>query len=245
MDSKILDKFPKVRVDLPEAYRKIYNEHYFTNRNGNYKTTSLSKRLESWMHKKIASDIISLNKNYSTLEIGAGTLNQLEFEGECKSYDIVEPFIELYKDSPMLNRVRNIYSDISGVSGKYDRITTVATFEHIMDLPYVVAKSSSLLNKDGHLRVSVPNEGSIAWKMGTMVTGYEFKKKYGLDYSVLMKYEHVNTSRDIEDVLKYFFNKVKCSYFGISKRLSFYHFYDCSEPALERVDEYFKRHSNL
>jgi len=56
--------------------------------------------------------------------------------------------------------------------------------------------------------VSVPNEGSLAWKMGTMVTGFEFKKKYGLEYSVLMKYEHVNTAKDIEEVLRYFFENV-------------------------------------
>lgn len=241
MDSKILDKFPKVRIDLPPEYRKIYNEHYLTNRNGNYKTTSLSKKLESWMHKKIASDIVNLPADYSTLEIGAGTLNQLEFESGCEKYDIVEPFVELYQDSSLLKGVRKIYADISEVSEKYDRITTIATFEHIMDLPFVVAKSVLSLKKEGHLRVSVPNEGSLAWKMGTMVTGYEFKKKYGLDYSILMKYEHVNTAKDIEDVLKYFFEKVDCSFFGISKQLSFYHFYDCSLPRFDIASKFLNK----
>lgn len=43
----ILDKFPKQRTELPEAYRAIYNTHCLSNREGKYKTTSLSKKLES------------------------------------------------------------------------------------------------------------------------------------------------------------------------------------------------------
>jgi hypothetical protein len=51
----ILDKFPKERIELPEAYQKIYNQHYLSNREGKYKTTSLSKKLEAWMHTKVAA----------------------------------------------------------------------------------------------------------------------------------------------------------------------------------------------
>ncbi|HET6992666.1 MAG TPA: class I SAM-dependent methyltransferase, partial [Bacteroidia bacterium] len=121
---------------------------------------------------------------------------------------------------------------------KYDRITSIATFEHIMDLPFVVAKAALLLNENGHLRVAIPNEGTIMWTLGTKVTGFEFKKKYGLDYQTLMKYEHVNTSDDIEKVLEYFFGKTRCSVFGISKGLAFYRFYDCSMPDLGKVKKY-------
>lgn len=43
------------------------------------------------------------------------------------------------------------------------------------------------------------------WKLGyTLSTGMEFKRKYGLEYEVLMKHEHVNTAKEIEEVLNYF-----------------------------------------
>jgi hypothetical protein len=237
----ILDKFPKKRIELPEAFQKIYNQHYLCNRAGKYKTNSLSQKLESWMHKKTAEDVAGGNQKLSTLEIGAGTLNQLQYEPVQGAYDIVEPFKELLDGSPLLKNIRNVYNDINDVNNiKYDRITSVATFEHIKDLPWVVSKAAMLLNeKNGHLRVAIPNEGTIMWKLGTMVTGYEFKKKYGLDYQVLMQYEHVNTAREIEEVLNYFFESTKCSVFGISKGLAFYRFYDCSEPSVDRVNTYF------
>lgn len=237
----ILSKFPKKRIELPPAYQAIYNSHYLSNREGKYKTTSLSQKLEAWMHRKVAAD---LNKNSgaaTTLEIGAGTLNQLQYEPEGTMYEIVEPFKELYVDSPYLSRVHRIYNDIAELPAekKYDRITSIATFEHIMDLPFVVASAAKHLSAGGHLRTAIPNEGTMLWTLGTKVTGYEFKKRYSLDYKTLMQYEHVNTAKDIEEVLLYFFESVQCSVFGISKGLAFYRFYDCSRPKQNVLDAYF------
>jgi hypothetical protein len=240
----ILDKFPKERIELPEAYQKIYNQHYLSNREGKYKTTSLSQKLEAWMHKKVAADLNETSTHLNTLEIGAGTLNQLKYEPAGMHYDIVEPFNELFDGSTLLERIAQVYSDISEIplDKKYDRITSIATFEHIMDLPYVVAMAARHLEEGGQMRVAIPNEGTILWKLGTMVTGAEFKKKYGLDYQVLMRYEHVNTATDIEDVLDYFFHRTKCSVFGLSKGMAFYRFYACTEPKMDRVNAYlFKR----
>jgi len=175
--ASILDKFPKKRIELPETFQKIYNQHYLSNREGKYKTTSLSQKLESWMYKKIAEDVAGGNQKLSTLEIGAGTLNQLKYEPAQEAYDIVEPFKALLEGSSLLKNIRKVYDDINDINNiKYDRITTIATFEHIVDLPLIVAKAALLLNKKGHLRVAMPNEGTIMWKLGAMVTGYEFKK---------------------------------------------------------------------
>jgi len=239
--STILSKFPKIRMDLPEAYQQIYNQHYLSNREGQYKTTSLSARLERWMHKKVARDLSGTKRNLATLEIGAGTLNHLQYEPDQGAYDIVEPFSELFENSPRLKGIRTVYKDISDIRDTaYDRITTIATFEHIMDLPFVVGKAALLLKPEGHMRVAIPNEGTFMWRLGTRVTGFEFTKKYGLDYQVLMRYEHVNTAEEIEGVLKYFFKNVKCSVYGISKKIAFYRFYECSSVIHSRIDAYFR-----
>jgi hypothetical protein len=240
----ILKKYPKQRIDLPKEFKQIYNKHYFQNREGKYKTTSISQKLESWMHKKIAEDVLK-DSTKITLEIGAGTLNQLQYENNQNIYDIVEPFRELYKDSNQLIRIRNIYSDIKEIKGiKYDRITSIATFEHLLNLPDIVAKAVTLLKLEGgQLRVAIPNEGTFLWKLGTFVTGYEFKKKYNLDYQTLMRYEHVNTADDIEEVLNYFFKEVKCSVFGISKNLAFYRFYVCKFPVFEIAKKHMENNS--
>lgn len=242
----ILSKFPKKRIDLPEAYQKIYAQHYLINREGKSKTTSLSRKLEHWLHKQVAKDVQNRTAPYSTLEIGAGTLNQLDFEKANDAYDIIEPFKELFEGSSKLESIRSVYDDISDIENeKYDRITSIAVFEHIMDLPYVVAKAALLLNEGGCLRTAIPNEGTVMWTLGTKVTGREFKKKYGLAYKTLMQYEHVNTSDDIEQVLDYFFERTERAVYGLSKNLAFYRFYEHKKPNLERAKAYLDSRSNV
>ena len=242
MKENILSAFPKTRLDLPDEYKAIYEKHYFANRNGQYKTTSLSSRLESWMHRQVAADLRP-GVEVSTLEVGAGTLNQLPYEPVCGPYDIVEPFRALWETAPGRERIRNAFDDISEAKncGPYDRITNVAVFEHIMDLPMVVAQCALLLKPNGTLRVGIPNEGTPLWKLGTKVTGREFKKRYGLQYEVLMRYEHVNTAADIEGVLNVFFETAKCKVFGLCKGLGFYRFYECSSPKLDTAKDFLKQ----
>ena len=233
----MFEKFPKKRPELPEEFKKIYSEHYKCNRSGGSPASSLAQKMEAWLHKQIARDTLSSSKGKSTLEIGAGNLNQLPYESDLGSYDIVEPFQELYKNSELLPRVRNIYHSIQSlpVDMKYDRITSIAAFEHICELPEVVAKCGTLLHAEGVVRVSIPSEGALLWRLGWQwTTGMEFKLKYGLDYSILMEHEHVNTAQEIEEILNYFFTNVSCRVFGVSKSLSLYQFYACKKPDLKR-----------
>lgn len=235
----MFDNYPKIRPELPEEFVRIYKSQYKKNREGATTASSLSQKLEAWMHKKVAADVRN-NPQASTLEIGAGTLNHLSHENTIR-YDIVEPFKELFEDSPLLNRIQNVYSDISEIATHplYDRIITIATFEHVLNLPEVVAKSALLLKPGGNLRVAIPNEGTFVWTLGwRLTTGLEFKIKHGLDYGILMKHEHVNTAEEIEQVLHYFFSDMKCNYFGLSKKIALYRFYECKNP-IETVAEKF------
>jgi len=237
----MFENYPKERIELPLEFQKIYSEHYKNNRDGSTSASSIAQRMEAWLHRQVAKDVINI-QDKSTLEIGAGTLNQLKYEN-TKPYDIIEPFSELYINSKFKDQVNEVFQDIDeiSVSKKYDRITSVATFEHITDLPKVVAKTCILLNESGTLRVSIPNEGTFLWKLGyKLTTGIEFKLKYGLDYSILMNYEHVNTADEIEEVIKSFYGKVKCSCFGISRKIAFYRFYECSNPKIEIAERYLK-----
>ncbi|MFH1296259.1 MAG: class I SAM-dependent methyltransferase [Bacteroidota bacterium] len=233
----IIDRFPKKRIPLSEEYQKIYYQHYLNSREGRSKITSLVKKMESWMHKKVAEDVVSENKTTATLEIGAGTLNHLKYEPLQNKYDIVEPFDELYKHSPLVNRIDNIYKDINDIQGiQYDRIISIATFEHVIDLPRLVAKAGSLLDKKcGKLRVAIPNEGTVLWNIGTKLTGISFRKSYGLNYQTFMQYEHLNSADEIEQVLAFFFVTLKYSIFGINKQWAFYRFYECSNVIEENV----------
>lgn len=219
--------------------------HYKSNREGKTSASALAQRMESWMHRQVAKDLsLSRSGGKATLEIGAGTLNQLRFEPECGAYDIIEPFGKLYEDSPYLSRVRNIYKDIAEVPKdfEYDRITSVATFEHVLNLPEVVARCGLLLRADGQMRIAIPSEGTLLWKMGwKLTTGLEFRIQYGIDYGLLMKHEHVNKAKEICDVMQYFFAEIESSVFGLTKALSLYQFYMCKNPVKDRCRDYIDR----
>jgi hypothetical protein len=232
--------FPKERPPLSPEYAAIYLKHYRNSREGSSKVLSLAKRAESWMHKKLAEDVKSAVPK-STLEIGAGTLNQLPYEPQSAPYDIVEPFHELYQPSPSLARIRNIYDDIQDIplGTRYERITSVAVLEHICNLPEVIARSGLLLAEGGQFRAGIPSEGTILWRLGwKSTTALAFRRRYGLDYEVLMKHEHVNSAREIEDVLRYFFAEVRGSVFGLARSLSFYQFYACAKPRRDECRTY-------
>ena len=62
--------------------------------------------------KCLAADVKDAHTAGATLELGAGTLNQLAYEPAGHAYDIVEPFKALYSDSPLLGGVRHAYADI-------------------------------------------------------------------------------------------------------------------------------------
>jgi len=240
-EENLLARFPKQRPELPEAYRKIYVEHYRRNRQGASTASSLAIKMEAWMHRKVAADVSGTGLECTTLEIGAGNLNHLEYEPLSKSYDVVEPFQELYEGSPYRSRVANVYRDLEEIAGReFDRIISIATFEHLCDLPSVVARCGLLLAPGGTLRVAIPSEGTLLWTLGwKLTTGVEFRLRHGLSYAVLMRHEHVNTAAEIAGVLRIFFEKVRRQTFGINHLLSFYQFFECSAPDVERCRSYF------
>jgi hypothetical protein len=117
----------------------------------------------------------------------------------------------------------------------------VAVLEHICNLPEVIAQSGLLLSEGGQFRAGIPSEGTILWRLGwKSTTALAFKRRYNLDYEVLMKHEHVNTAKEIEEVLRYFFAEVKGSVFGLARPLSLYQFYACKKPRVDECLDYLK-----
>lgn len=240
----LLDRFPKVRPPLSERIQSIYAEHYKSNRSGGTPAASLAQKMERWLHHSVAADRKHRGSDVETLELGAGTLNQLPYEEPVGKYDVVEPFTALYVDSPHRSKVRDFFADMANLpkDRRYDRITSVATFEHITNLPEVVAWSGLLLRDGGQLRASIPSEGTILWTLGWMMTtGLEFRLRYQADYGELMRHEHVNTASEIEAVLRHFYADVRVRCFGVMRCLSLYQYIECANPRREVCEAYLSR----
>ena len=239
----VLARFPKTRPALPPKLQAIYTRQYLENRAGATPAASLSQRLERWLHHQVAADVKD-GAARSTLELGAGTLNQLAFEPPSDAYDIVEPFEELYRDQPQRDRIREVFADASDVPADrlYDRVTSVAALEHICDLPLVLARAVRHLEPGGTLRAAIPSEGGFLWKLGWMLTtGLEFRLRHGLDYGLMMAHEHVNDAQDIETLLRALFEDVQVKSFGLGRQLSLYRFLAVQNPRLDVAAAWEKR----
>lgn len=241
----LLSRFPKARPPLPPAIEAIYARQYKENRQGESTAASMSQRLEAWMHRRVAADVAG-GAVRATLELGAGTLNQLRHERWTAPYDIVEPFAELFAGSPERSRVRHAYADIgeAPADARYERITSIAALEHICDLPVVLARSAQLLTPDGVFRAAIPAEGGFLWKLGwTLTTGLEFRLRHGLDYGDLMRHEHVNTAAEIETLVKALFAEVEIKSFGLGRQLSLYRFIAARQPRLDLAQAWLDRYT--
>jgi len=235
-----LSAFPKERPPLAEDLLAFWTDYYRGNRERQGLAGLLSQCGEAWMHRQVARDRLANPRPLSTLEIGAGTLNQLLHEPPCGPYDIVEPWTALVAGSPRRPQVRTVYSGIADVPAacRYDRITSVATLEHLTDLPTVIARAGLLLADHGSLRAAIPSEGCWLWTHGlALTTGLLFRLRTGYSYRRFMDYEHVNSAAEVEAVLRHFFRRVEIRLRGVSRALSIFQFFVCRAPDRARCRE--------
>jgi hypothetical protein len=233
--------YPRQRKPLSERFQAIYADVYKTSRNGRSFLYGITQWLESWMHKKVAKSSVS---DLSTLEIGAGTLNQLQYEMPSDHYDIVEPFHALFEDkTDILPRIRNIYDDISMIPEniKYDRITSIAALEHIEDLPLLMARIGLMLRWGGGVVCAgIPSEGGFLWGTAWRISvGLSFYLRTGMNYGELMRHEHVSNAKEIIAVVQYFFEDVTVSRFPLPfHNLSLYSFITARKPNIQKCKDF-------
>jgi hypothetical protein len=192
------------------------------------------------MHKSVGGPA----KGCRVLELGAGNLNHMPYLLATDAYDIVEPFKALWECSPRLSEIRQIYSDIREIPGGtiYDCILSVAVLEHLEDLPLTLARTGLLLGKGGTFRAGFPSEGGFLWGLGwRLTTAVAYRVQRGLDYSAIMRHEHLNSADEILTLLKYFFDHVEVSRFPLPfHHLSFYVAIHAANPLVERCQKHYE-----
>jgi hypothetical protein len=234
--NKLLNRFPKKRPNLSLKVKKLFNKFYKKNREN-----LISQYFESWMHRAIKK----IKKKNTTLEIGAGTLNHINYENlSLTSYDIIEPKKYLYKNNIKRFKLRKIFKNLNKTKNNYyDRIISIAVLEHLVDLPFFLAESAKKLKKkNSYQSHSIPCEGYFAW--GTSWYLFNFLKvriKTGRSFKEIQKHEHVNSAKEILKIINYFYKKVRVKYSYPTYFLPHFSFYMniCfSEPDMIKVNNY-------
>ena len=212
----LIKTYPRIRPPVSAEFSRVYEQVYKDNRSGKGLLSHLSQQLESWMHRKVASCVNA--QAHQLLEIGGGTLNHVDYEQNTLHYDIIEPLHILYQDNPKKSRIRHFYNDIKEIPEtiRYNRIISVAVLEHIVDLPDVLRKCTTLLEKDGVFQAGIPSEGGLLWGMAWRCSmGLSFKLRTGLDYGELMRHEHVSNADEIIALVQHFFKEVTVKRFPL------------------------------
>ncbi len=234
--------YPRRRPPLGAADAKVYEQEYRRNRSGAGAASALSQAAEAWMHRQVS------RRGAATpvLEIGAGTLNHLQFE-QPSPYDIVEPFTALFEDSPHIGHVRDIYSDIDRIPAEktYARIISIAVLEHLEDLPRVLARGGLLLDAGGCFQCGIPSEGGALWGLAwRTTTGLAYRLRTGLSYATLMRHEHVNNAPEIIALVRHFFAEVSVRRFPLPfHHASFYAYIHAQRPRREVCSGYLAERS--
>lgn len=230
---RLLATYPRRRPDLSPEFEAMHLELLVSSREGAGVTTAVSQRLESWMHKRVAA----ASRPGAVLEMGAGVLNHLEFESEGLIYDVVEPESIFYQGKPQAARVRDFYADLAHIpeGQRYGRIISIATLEHVTDLPHVVARAGLMLEDGGLFQAGIPSEGgalwALSWRLGRDLP---MRLRTGLDYGELMRHEHVSDAKEILAVVRTFFRNVSVSWWPIGHvQLSLYGYLEATDPDLD------------
>lgn len=168
----------------------------------------------------------------STLEIGAGDGEHIEFESltelQMQNYvatDIRTNMLQSLKlKHPWVQtRLEDCSERINSPDGYFDRIFAIHVLEHIPNLPAAIKEIHRVCNKsNGTFSIVIPCEGGLLHRLGRKITAERiFRKRYNQPYDWFIKREHVNVPKEIIDELEKFFLIKKTQYYPINLNFEF------------------------
>ena len=162
-----------------------------------------------------------------TLEIGAGLGEHSKHEDlarqeyHCLEYrDEFCQHLRTHLPSAQVH-CGDIQSRQSWPSSTFDRIIAIHVLEHLPNLPAALDEIERLLKGDGVFDIVIPCEGGMAHTFARSISAARvFRKNFGMDFAPIHKNEHVNTFREIYELLASRFVFLKSAYFPLSIPIS-------------------------
>ena len=162
----------------------------------------------------------TFEKGCKTLDIGAGNGAHLKYENlDAQEYTALEYSRELLQD---INRLYPKAKTVIGDCQKpmdfqkdyFDRVLAIHVLEHLDNLPVTLGEVHRILRRGGKFSVIIPCEGGMLYSIGRKFSSEKmFKARYHQSYDWLIKYDHVNTAREVLAELKHLFNVDRSQYF--------------------------------
>jgi len=151
---------------------------------------------------------LPLRPGTRTLEIGAGLGAHSKFEDlERQDYYCLEYRPEFCRKlATLFPADRVLCGDIEQQQpfpdAFFDRIVVIHVLEHLRNLPAALAEIRRLLKSSGVFDVVLPCEGGLAYSLARKISAERmFRKNFGMDYTPIIRNEHVSTFVEIMDEL--------------------------------------------
>jgi SAM-dependent methyltransferase len=139
-----------------------------------------------------------------TLEIGAGLGAHSKFEDlQRQEYYCLEYRKEFCRElATLFPPDRVLCGDIEQrqpfTDAFFDRIVIIHVLEHLRNLPLALAEIRRLLKPSGVLDVVLPCEGGLAYSLARKISAERvFRKNFHMDYTPIIRNEHVSTYVEI------------------------------------------------
>ena len=176
--------------------------------------------LENFNHGYVAA--LGVPPGTRTLEIGAGIGGHIPFENlDVQEYHVLEmraEFCARLAERLPPNRVHagSIEEPQPFAAGSFDRVIAIHVLEHLRNLPAALAEVRRLLNPEGFFDVVLPTEGGLGYGLARKVSSDRmFKKNFGMDYTPIIRNEHVNTFDEVFSLLKRHYHVEVSRYFPL------------------------------
>jgi len=151
----------------------------------------------------------SIQSGSKTLEVGAGLGEHLRYENlTIQEYYCLEYREEFCKElrkkiSPDRVICGDIHERQNWPDATFDRILSVHVLEHLRNLPAAVNEVRRLLKPDGVLDIVIPCDGEPLYGLARKVSSERmFRKNFKMDFTPIIRNEHVSTHREILEVLE-------------------------------------------
>jgi SAM-dependent methyltransferase len=165
--------------------------------------------IERFNHRYPLRSMAGLEGHVRTIEIGAGLGEQLAYEDLTRQeYTCVEMRPE------MAAAIETRFPSVTTIVGdcqerlpfdaaSFDRAVAVHVLEHLPNLPKALDELRRLLCAGGRLSVVIPCDPGFVYGIGRRFTAQrEFERRYNLPYEIFVRREHINSPREITELLR-------------------------------------------
>lgn len=208
--------WPKSRPILSQEQQRVFSDwyQYWLSKEGMQGRYSF---VDDFGHHYAAR---TFARGCKTLDVGAGNGAHLIYENLDE-----QQYVALEMNTALAENMQKAYPKVKVVVGDcqertefqedyFDRVLAIHVLEHLDNLPSALREVSRVLRPSGEFSVVIPCEGGTLYYIGRKFSSERlFIKRYHQSYDWLIKYDHINTARQVLSELKKMFRIISVQYF--------------------------------